>query len=69
MANCTADVLFEYLRMPFGLQSAPEVFQRLMQRVLERLNPRIAILFLDDVIVHSSGFENTCRIWTPFITD
>lgn len=38
---CTAD----------GLKGAPAVFQHLMQQVLEGLSLRIAIPFLDDVIV------------------
>ena len=38
-AFITPQGLFEFQVMPFGLTSAPSVFQRLMQRVLRGLNP------------------------------
>lgn len=56
-AFCPSDGLCKFLRMPFKLKGAPTMFQRLMQRVLEGLNLMVAIPFLDDVIVHSSIFN------------
>ena len=42
---------FEYLRMPFGLCSAPATFQRLMHHVLQKENWIQCLIYLDDVLV------------------
>jgi len=43
--------------MPFGLHSAPATFQRLLDKVLgPDLEPRV-LVYLDDIIVASSTFE------------
>ena len=49
--------LWEYTRMPFGLCNSPATFQRLMQRCFgdEALNS--LLIYLDDIIVYSSTFE------------
>jgi transposase InsO family protein len=46
---------FEYLRMPFGLCSAPATFQRLMHSVLRNENWEKCLIYLDDILV----FGNT----------
>ena len=47
--------LFQFVRMPFGLVSAPAVFARMMRMLhLERVS---AINFFDDVLVHSVSWE------------
>ena len=51
--------LFEFNRMPFGLTNAPATFQRLMERCLGGLNLKICLVYLDDVIVFGSTFEET----------
>ena len=50
--------LFESNVMPFGLCNAPSCFQRLMECVLRSLNWRIALIYLDDVLVYSRTFSN-----------
>jgi len=42
---------YEYLRMPFGLKSAPSTFQRLMNNVLMGLMGTRFFVYLDDVII------------------
>ena len=46
---------WEYVYMPFGLIRAPRTFQRLMDRVLQGLEHKIALAYLDDIIVYGSS--------------
>lgn len=47
--------LYQWIRMPFGLVSAPAVFARMM-RLLE-LDEASALSFFDDILVHSVTFN------------
>ena len=59
--------VYEFLRMPYGLCNAPATFQRLMQNCLGELNLTFALIYLDDVIVHSkSPEEHLCRLQAVF---
>ena len=48
---------FEFNRMPFGLCNAPATFQRLMERCMGDMNLRDCLIYLDDIVVFSSTFE------------
>lgn len=56
-AFCTRYGLYQWRVMPFGLCNAPSTFERLMERVLDGLQWKVALLYLDDVIVFSSDME------------
>lgn len=49
--------LFEFNVMPFGLCNAAGTFERLMQTVCAGLRWDICLIYLDDIIVFSSTFE------------
>ncbi len=49
--------LFECTVMPFGLTNAPATFQRLMDIVLAGLKWQCCLVYLDDIIIYSSTFE------------
>ena len=48
---------FHYNRMPFGLKTAPSIFQRFMNRVLGDARGKFAEAYLDDVIIYSSSWK------------
>ena len=60
-AFTTHQGLFEFRVMPFGLTNAPAVFQRLVQEVLEGLNPEggpdFVSAYIDDILVFSRTLE------------
>lgn len=58
---------FEFLRMPFGLKTAPATFQRAMDSVLRGLQGIHCMVYLDDVIVFSASLdEHILKLRTIF---
>ena len=53
----TANSLWEFTVMPFGLCGAPASFQRLMEILLAGLNWESCLVYLDDIIIFSQSFE------------
>lgn len=51
-AFVTPDGHFEFLRMPFGLATAPAVFQRMMDLVTQPIREDV-LVYLDDIIIPS----------------
>ena len=55
----------EFLVMPFGLASAPSLFQRLMQKALDGLNPEggpdFVSVYIDDIVIFSETLEDHLR--------
>ncbi|MEW8191404.1 MAG: reverse transcriptase domain-containing protein [Candidatus Thiodiazotropha endolucinida] len=56
-AFCTKYGLYEYLTMPMGLSNSPAVLQRLMQIILGQLQWHSCLIYLDDVLIFGSSFE------------
>ena len=56
-AFATPDGLFEFTRMPFGVQNGPACFQRLMDRVLRHLKWSMCLVYLDDCLVFGATFD------------
>ena len=47
----------EFTVMPFGLCNSPATFQRLMENVLAGLTQKSCVVYIDDVLVMGSTFE------------
>ncbi|GBP06327.1 Retrovirus-related Pol polyprotein from transposon 17.6 [Eumeta japonica] len=48
---------YEFLRMPFGLKTAPATFQRLMNNILKDYINKICLVYLDDIIIFSTSLQ------------
>ncbi|KAE8189965.1 hypothetical protein CF335_g6486, partial [Tilletia laevis] len=49
--------LFQYKMVPFGLRTAPAVFQRLMDKVLGPLRWNQAVVYIDDSVIATDTME------------
>ena len=59
--------LYQFRKMPFGLVNAPATFQRLMEVVLADLARHCCLVYLDDVLVMGTTFEEHQRNLTKVL--
>ena len=52
--------LFRFTRLPFGISSAPAIFQRVMESILQGI-PKV-IVYLDDILVAGDSAEEHLRL-------
>lgn len=50
--------LYEYMRMPMGLINSGATFQRMMSSTMSDLAFKILLVYLDDLLIYSSNFED-----------
>ncbi|GBN78079.1 Transposon Ty3-I Gag-Pol polyprotein [Araneus ventricosus] len=55
LAFCTNFGLYEWCRLPFGIEVAPAIFNRLIRRILTKNKIDFACNYFDDIIVYSSS--------------
>lgn len=55
---CVRGGLFRWKVMPFGMSNAPATFSRLMERVLQGLQYKILLTYLDDVVCFSKDIDS-----------
>jgi hypothetical protein len=60
-AFVTSEGLYVFNVMPFGLTNAPATSQRLMDAVFAGLKWKNLLVYLDDIIVFASSFEDHVR--------
>ena len=60
-AFSTRDRQYCFKRMPFGIAAAPATFQKMMSRMLGSLNWKIAIVYLDDIIIFAKDKKEHYR--------
>ena len=56
-AFITHQGIFEFNRLSFGMVNAPMSFQALMTKVLKNLNFKIALVYIDDLIIFSRNLD------------
>ena len=56
-AFISSEGLFEFNRLPFGLKTAPGLFQNIMDDILREFKNDFAMAYIDDVIVYSKTFD------------
>lgn len=56
-AFCTKYGQYEFLSMPFGLNSSAATFQRTMELILQGLQWTTSIIYIDDIVVFSKTFD------------
>ncbi|CAJ0952770.1 unnamed protein product [Ranitomeya imitator] len=61
----TPEAHFEYLVMPFGLSNAPSVFQSFMHDIFREYLDKFLIVYLDDILVFSDGWESHVKQMDP----
>ena len=49
--------LFQFVRMPYGLKTAPQTFQRTINLVLSSVLGRHTAAYLDDIVIFSNNME------------
>ena len=58
---------YEYLRMPFGLKSAPSTFRGLINRVFVGLIGTRCFVYLDDIIIFGEVSKNIMQGFVTFL--
>ena len=52
--------LFRYTRLPFGISSAPAIFQRVMENILQAIP--MVVVYLNDILVAGDSKEEHLRL-------
>ena len=60
-AFMTPEGLFEFMRMPYGLSTAPATFARAVNIILSGLTYDICLCYFDDVIIFSKNIQEHCH--------
>lgn len=63
------DGLWQFKKMPFGLCNSPASFQRMLDIVLNGLKWNSCLIYLDDVVVFSSTYDEHSTKFNSVLTD
>ena len=59
--------LYIYAHLPFGVPTAPAVFQQMIDAVLQRLSK--VLCYLDDILITGTSDVDTWTTWRRFFRD
>ena len=57
-AFVTADGLYQFKKLPFGLANSPACYQRMINLILSGLRWSVCLVYMDDILVYSSDFNS-----------
>jgi hypothetical protein len=58
LAFVTMNEHYEWLVMPFGFRSSPQIFQRIIHTILKKHNlSNFSVNYLDDILIYSKSFD------------
>lgn len=60
---------YSFKRLPYGLNNAPIAFQCVMAQVLQGINFRYALVYIADILIHSSSLMSIWCTCSVFLTD
>ena len=55
---CTRTSLYQFNVLPFGIASAPAIFQRIISKVLHGIEGKYSMAYIDDILIYSETFED-----------
>ena len=55
---CSSDLLWQFVRMPFGYKNGPSIFQHIMQNVLALFLWIFTLVYINDIIIFSLTLED-----------
>ena len=67
-AFVTPKGLYQFTRLPMGLAQSPGCFQRAMAQVLFNIQYEKCLIYLDDIIAHSTSFEDHLKTLEAIFT-
>ena len=57
-AFCTRTSLYQFNVLPFGIASAPAIFQRMISKVLHGIEGKYYMAYIDNILIYSETFED-----------
>ncbi|KAL1447357.1 hypothetical protein WDU94_015595, partial [Cyamophila willieti] len=61
LSAVTQDCSFAYNTLPFGVNCAPNLFQKTMREVFQDIKPEDLLIFMDDLVIHAQTIDELLK--------
>ncbi|KAL1448674.1 hypothetical protein WDU94_001883 [Cyamophila willieti] len=61
LSAVTQDCSFAYNTLPFGVNCAPNLFQKTMREVFHDIKPEDLLIFMDDLVIHAQTIDELLK--------